>query len=130
MFSLNGPRSEGYVQELFHEEAQQVCRRVISLHSPSFHLCGLRTSSWSPLWQVNRAEVTKLPFFLLRKPQVYYLKGREGTRFPEGRREQLQQENCSFPGVSGLGSSSSEIHWCPKYQSPASPLETWCPDQR
>ncbi|XP_052647057.1 solute carrier family 12 member 8 isoform X1 [Harpia harpyja] len=24
MFSLNGPRSEGYVQELFHEEAQQV----------------------------------------------------------------------------------------------------------
>ncbi|XP_057286064.1 solute carrier family 12 member 8 isoform X2 [Pezoporus wallicus] len=26
MFSLNGARSEGYVQELFHEEAQQVCQ--------------------------------------------------------------------------------------------------------
>lgn len=38
MFSLNGARSEGYVQELFHEEAQQVCWRAISLRSPSFHL--------------------------------------------------------------------------------------------
>lgn len=38
MSGLRAARSEGYVQELFHEEAQQVCRRAVSLHSPGFCL--------------------------------------------------------------------------------------------
>lgn len=75
MFSRNGARSDGYVQELFHEEAQQVWQKPIS-QIPKF-LSPWSLHSWSPLWQGNRTKVTKLPFVLLCKSEVYDLE-REG----------------------------------------------------
>lgn len=84
MFSRNGARSEGYVQELFHEEAQQVCLRAISF--PKFP-SPWSLHSWSPLWQGDRTEGTKLPFVLLCKSEVYDLERERGDLISRGQEE-------------------------------------------
>lgn len=116
MLSRNGARIEGHVQELFHEEAQQVCHRAIAF--PKI----LPPHSWSPLWQGNRNEVTKLPFVLLCTSEECDIERERGDLISRGQEEAVAiGKNCSFPGVSDLGSSNSGKPLCPKSQSPTSP---------
>lgn len=94
MLSRNGARSEGYVQELFHEEAQQVCQTAIS--SPKF-LSPWPLHSWSPLWQENRTEVTKLPFVSLCKSEVYDLEREREDLISRGEEEAVAIGKLQFP---------------------------------
>lgn len=94
MLSRNGARSDGYVQELFHEEAQQVCQRAISF--PKF-LSLWPLHSWSSLWQGNRTEVTKLPFILLCKSEVYDLERERGDLIYRGKEEAVAIGKLQFP---------------------------------
>lgn len=94
MLSRNGARSDGYVQELFHEEAQQVCQRAISF--PKF-LSPWPLHSWSSLWQGNRNEVTKLPFVLLCKSEVSDLERERGDLIYRGKEEAVAIGKLQFP---------------------------------
>lgn len=67
-------------------------------------------------------EVTKLPFVLLCTSEECDIERERGDLISRGQEEAVAiGKNCSFPGVSDLGSSNSGKPLCPKSQSPTSP---------